>query len=295
MTTNNIKSAAKELQNSLNAIHMPKDLTKSLTGEFTKLENKIAEFQAKAAKGASSKTEYNAINKEAQAILTSYEKIKLKVKELTNMSDKELQKLLPDGVAEGYNKAQKALKNYDDQLEKAANKIKDVKKEQKDLKKSLDEVKTKNTISDIDFKNLKKEISDTTKNLEDLKKKRDELTSAQAVTSNWMGSRHLDTTPKFEKQKKELEELNKIIAETEQKLQNLQNTEKTAYKESDQAKDIQKLEERLTKAKEALREFNKEQKDLQKGEGFQKLVEEVKKLTGLEFDEPKALKLALAQ
>ena len=111
-----MKGSLGEIQKSLNGLQLPQNVTKGLQGTFQKLSEEIRNFEVQAGKDITGKADFSKLEKSADKVNSLFEKLRIQLKDLGNLSNKDLEKLLPDSVAKNINDANKALKTYEGTL-----------------------------------------------------------------------------------------------------------------------------------------------------------------------------------
>ena len=111
-----MKGALGEIQKSLNGLQLPQNVTKGLQNTFQKLSEEIRNFEVQAGKDITGKTDFSKLEKSADKINGLFEKLKIQIKDLGNLSSKDLEKLLPESVTKNINAANNALKTYNNTL-----------------------------------------------------------------------------------------------------------------------------------------------------------------------------------
>lgn len=111
-----MKTALSDVQKSLNGLQLPQNITKNLQSTFQKLSQEVQNFEVQAGKDITSKTDFSKLEKSADRINNLFETLKIQLKDIGNLSNKELQKLLPDDVSKNINDANNALKTYNTTL-----------------------------------------------------------------------------------------------------------------------------------------------------------------------------------
>ena len=123
MNVNQMKGALSQIQSTLNGLHLPQNITKGLQGTFDNLSKEIQNFEASLGKDITSKADFNKLNRQAEKVTTTFEKLKLQVKELAGLSSKDLEKLLPSSIVSNINKATKEMEQNRKQNDAAKNKV----------------------------------------------------------------------------------------------------------------------------------------------------------------------------
>ena len=124
MNISQVKTAVGEIQKSLSGVSMPQNISTRFAKTFEKLNQEIANFEQQAAKGLTEIGDFRNITKSGQNILKCYQDIQATVRQLGNLSDKELAKLFPADVSAKIEKANKAMQEYSDTIKKTETQIK---------------------------------------------------------------------------------------------------------------------------------------------------------------------------
>ena len=111
-----MKTALNDVQKSLNGLQLPQNITKNLQSTFQKLTQEVQNFEVQAGKDITSKADFSKLEKSADRINNLFGTLKVQLKDIGNLSNKELQKLLPDDVSKNISDANNALKTYNTTL-----------------------------------------------------------------------------------------------------------------------------------------------------------------------------------
>ena len=150
MNISQVKTAVGEIQKSLSGVSMPQNISTRFAKTFEKLNQEIANFEQQAAKGLTEISDFRNITKSGQNILKCYQDIQATIRQLGNLSDKELAKLFPADVSAKIEKANKAMQEYSDTIKKTETQIKNQTskintqtKKVKELEQQLEDLKQK--------------------------------------------------------------------------------------------------------------------------------------------------------
>ena len=147
MNISKVKIAVGEIQKSLSGVSMPQNISTRFAKTFEKLNQEIANFEQQAAKGLNEIGDFKNITKAGQNILKCYQDIQAAVRQLGNLSDKELAKLFPADISAKIEKANKAMQEYSASVKKAEN---DIEKQNKAVAKQMGTVgKLKTELDDL--------------------------------------------------------------------------------------------------------------------------------------------------
>ena len=303
MNISQVKAAVGEIQKSLSGVSMPQNISTRFTKTFEKLNQEIANFEQQAAKGLTEIGDFKNITKAGQNILKYYQDIQATVRQLGNLSDKELAKLFPADVSAKIEKANKAMQKYNDtikdsnnSIEKQNTKINRKKKSIENLENKLKKLnETENVISDIEYDSFERELKKAKKEATDLKREMDEVGSAYQKAlaiknekENRKGFDYKKSTNgpnSWAENTKIVEEYNKKLLEAETYYEKLQEAQKKRISRSGLQENIENTTNNINKAKLELEDFQKELLILQSKspEAFSKLIEELGKIEGIDI------------
>ena len=284
MNVNQMKGALSQIQSTLNGLHLPQNITKGLQGTFDNLSKEIQNFEASLGKDITSKVDFNKLNRQAEKVTTTFEKLKLQVKELAGLSSKDLERLLPSDIVSNINKATKAMEQYGRQVDTAKNKVTEAQNGVEKLNQKIANISNKTPITDTKWKELNAAIKSANEEvdryktaLESAKENQDRIAKGlkePSKSSTWRNAR--DEVTEFTAKLKEAEERVKALGT--QKANSITFTK--------QAEELAKLNVQLTEAQTKLKAAEDALAKLEstsQGGGLQDLANEVSQLTGLDL------------
>lgn len=301
MNISQVKTAVGEIQKSLSGVSMPQNISTRFAKTFEKLNQEIANFEQQAAKGLNEIGDFKNITKAGQNILKYYQDIQATVRQLGNLSDKELAKLFPADVSAKIEKANKAMQEYSASVKKAEN---DIEKQNKavakqmgtvgKLKTELDDLKKIKPATDDQFKQLEVQII-SAKNALDAYEKQQKKTFQENLAikqgkekefaDKGKNPENLKYSQPWRDANKAVEEYNQTVAEAKFKIQQLEQEKKKLVKKEELGLKIDEKNQELESARNKLTELRTELEKMRGAgntEAFSKLVEEISKIEGID-------------
>ena len=283
LNVSQMKGALGQIQSALNGLHLPQNITKGLQGSFDNLSKEVQNFEAALSKDITSKADFNKLNKQAEKITSAFEKLKLQVKDITGLSNKDLERLLPSNIIQNINKATKAMDQYDKSTTKAANEVKEIQTEVEKLNQKIANTNNKTPITDIEWKQLNTAIKEASNEVEQYKtalanaeenqRKIASSLKEPAKSKTWREARDEVT-----RLKEELEKAKAVVKE-------LSNRKATSITFTKQAEDLNKFNTALAETQTKLQDAQQALAVLQSGTaggGLKELTDQVSQLTGLD-------------
>lgn len=224
MDISQIMAAVKKVQTGFDSLNINAVGQKSFNKLFLDLENAIRDFESKAGKEITNMGDVKGLEKSFGTILNLYDRLKLELKSLTQLSDTEILKLFPETLGNSFKDAIKALTDYEKKVDEIESKIQKKREQRQDQERKRDKAKQKDPTKG------KKVMSSS--EMDDLKRQKREVQKAKA---------------EVEKEIQQMEqEIQRRINEGSMKL----NKNGTADKRQANAADNQKLLDDLAKAKQ---------------------------------------------
>ena len=298
MNISKVKIAVGEIQKSLSGVSMPQNISTRFARTFEKLNQEIANFEQQAAKGLNEIGDFKNITRAGQNILKCYQDIQAAVRQLGNLSDKELAKLFPADISAKIEKANKAMQEYSDTIKKTETQIKSQTskintqtKKVKELEQQLEDLKQKkDVVSDIDFRTFAKEISSAQKALDNLNKKMEEDNGEFKKAKALLEAKQIELpktyklSPYWRKAYKTVEQYNQELEKSKNKIEELQIAQNKRTKQSDYTSSLEKQNTKIESAKKELTELQEVLDNIKakSPEAFSKLVEEFGKIEGID-------------
>lgn len=298
MNISKVKIAVGEIQKSLSGVSMPQNISTRFAKTFEKLNQEIANFEQQAAKGLNEIGDFKNITRAGQNILKCYQDIQAAVRQLGNLSDKELAKLFPADVSAKIEKANKAMQEYSDTIKKTeaqiksqTSKINTQTKKVKELEQQLEDLKQKkDVVSDIDFRTFAKEISNAQKALDNLNKKMEEDNGEFKKAKALLDEKQIELpktyklSPYWREAHKTVEQYNQELEKSKNKIEELQTAQNRRTKQSDYTSSLEKQNTKIESAKKELTELQEVLDNIKakSPEAFSKLVEEIGKIEGID-------------
>ena len=301
MNISQVKAAVGEIQKSLSGVSMPQNISTRFTKTFEKLNQEIANFEQQAAKGLTEIGDFKNITKAGQNILKYYQDIQATVRQLGNLSDKELAKLFPADVSAKIEKANKAMQEYSNSVKKAES---DIEKQNKavakqmaavgKLKTELDELKKVKPATDDQFKDIRTQIVSAQNALEAYKKEQksiyeENLAIKQGKEKEFEAKGKSPENLKFSQPWREankvVEEYNQTVAESTLKIEQLKQAQKSLVSKEELGLKIEEKNTELEGARKKLIEIRAELEKMRGAdntEAFSKLVQEIGKIEGID-------------
>ena len=301
MNISQVKTAVGEIQKSLSGVSMPQNISTRFAKTFEKLNQEIANFEQQAAKGLTEIGDFRNITKAGQNILKYYQDIQATVRQLGNLSDRELAKLFPADVSAKIEKANKAMQEYSASIKKAENKIetqnKAVAKQMSTvgkLKTELDDLKKVKPATDDQFKQLEVQIISAKNALDAYEKQQKKtfqenlaikLNKEKEFANKGKNPENLKYSQPWRDANKAVEEYTQTVAEAKFKIQQLEQEKKKLVKKEELGLKIDEKNQELETARNKLAELRTELEKMRGAgntEAFSKLVEEIGKIEGID-------------
>lgn len=278
-----LNSSISSINKQLSQIELPKTMSKDFVKLFSQLENETSNFLSKS-KNVTSKADFDAVEKSGKKVLELYSKLGIEVKSLSKLTDKEKMQLLPANTLDKVNKVEKALQNYNSAVEKNS---KNLQKAQKDLagytshletiKTKQEELSNKKIITGAEFTAAQNELKKYKEELTDVN---DKIKSLE-VPTNKDGSED-KRTKAYKTQQQLLQTRQQLLTKItkQEEIINASTTQKRKETE------LRKLNEDYRTTEKLIKDI---QTDIEKlngininSESFQKLVNSIKQIEGLE-------------
>lgn len=280
-----MKSSLEEIQKQMNGLKMPQNVTKSLINTFEQLSQEIESFNRATAKGIGSKTDLNKLEKSSEKILNLWVKLKGSYENLSNMSNKQLEKLFPEQISQNIKKANDALNTYKSQIESATSELKNATKAADELQTKISKENNKKIVSSESFKQLSKDIHAAENEIDKFKKQLDEV-------NNKINNKKAEYPTTYKKSSvyreaiKELEEYKTKLNEANERLQGLLKTQNETTTNESHAKALAELnskyEEAVNKVKN-LQDQLGQLKNVEKNQPLSQLIEQIGTLLNLDM------------
>lgn len=258
-----VKSAVSEIQKAFSGVTMPQSIGNAFSKTLDNLTREIANFEQRASKGLENASDFSALSRSGQKIVSLYDDLQASIRRLGTVSDKELSKLFPPNLVKSIESATKAMNEYEAAVKKSQKDIDSqsaaiAKQEQAldSLRQKLSAIQSKNVVSPADFKQMQKDLRDAEQELSDYQTKLAQTEqAAQAMAAKLKaptksskyralmqeiddlrqkmdGARDkviqlndtVNNTTTFAKQKTDLDNVNQSITEAETKLQEMTET-----------------------------------------------------------------------
>lgn len=301
MNIGQVKTAVGEIQKSLSGVSMPQNISTRFAKTFEKLNQEIASFEQQAAKGLTEISDFKNLTKSGQNILKHYQEIQAAVRQLGNLSDKELAKLFPADVSAKIEKANKAMQEYNNtikssnrSIETQNSKIDKKKKVISELETKLEDLKkTENVVSDIEFEAFGKELEKARKEAVKLQAEINDVGGAYQKAllikndkeANMPNFRQSTKGPNsWAENAKIVKEYDEKLQEAEEHYRELEEAQKKRISQTSLQKNIEDITNNLNKANIELDDLQQELLKLQtkSPEAFSKLVQELGKIEGID-------------
>lgn len=144
--TSKLNQSIKQIQSNLDKVKLPENLDKSFGKTLSDLSNAVKDFESKTASGLTKQSDLTALEKNAKKIQSLYQKLVISARNLGEVSDKEMRKLLPDDFVNQLNKANASFAKCKTSIEDSNHEIK---AQQRELDRLIDKHQTlKKTLED---------------------------------------------------------------------------------------------------------------------------------------------------
>ena len=158
-----VKGAVDQMKKGFQGITLPAGIDKRVAQIFSQMTNEIAEFEVKS-KSATTNADWSRVLSSGQKIMGLYQKLQGQVRQLGDLSEKQIQELFPPEVVANIKKAEDALKSYQATTKKNTAEIQKqeaelAKLQQKMAKKQgqKQQVESKKVVSSQEYTNMGKE------------------------------------------------------------------------------------------------------------------------------------------
>lgn len=308
MNISQVKAAVGEIQKSLSGVSMPQNISTRFAKTFEKLNQEIANFEQQAAKGLTEIGDFKNLTKSGQNILKHYQEIQAAVRQLGNLSDRELAKLFPADVSAKIEKANKAMQEYtnsakkterqfDTQNKAVAKQITIVER----LKKELADLNKIEPSTDEQFKEIETQIISAKNALAAYRKEQknsyeENLAIKQGKEQEFADKGKSPENLKFSKPWREanqvVEEYNNKVAEATLKIQQLEQEKKKLVRKEEFGLKIENKNKELTEARNTLVNLRRELEEIRvsgNSTAFANLVQELSKIEGIDVSKLKTI------
>lgn len=155
-----VKGAVDQMKKGFQGITLPTGIDQRITKIFSQMTDEIAEFEVKS-KSATTNADWSRVLNSGQKIMTLYQRLQGQVKQLGDLSEKQMQEIFPPEVVANIKKAEDALKDYQAttkkntaEIQKQENEL--AKLQQKIAKKQgkKQQVESQTAVSNAEYKNL---------------------------------------------------------------------------------------------------------------------------------------------
>lgn len=167
MDISKIKNSVAEMQKSLSNVKFSQVNNKKFLGYIANLEKEIDDFNLKANKEITSMADFRALEKSAEKVINAYQKIQIEAKSLSSLTGMDFLKAFSKDSVNNIEKANNALKEYYNETKGTTESIAKQKKALTDLEKAyastskeIDELNSKNKVSDATYKEYTKDRKD---------------------------------------------------------------------------------------------------------------------------------------
>ena len=279
-----MKASLTQFQNVLNGLHLPQNVTRGVQGTFDSLSKEIRNFEVALSKDITGKSDFKKLDSQANKVAEAFEKLKIQVRDLTNLKGDELEKLLPSKTTKNINDATKAISNYENQIKDAEREIKTAQKEVDGLNKKIEDTKNKTPVTKTQWKELNTSIDEVSTQISEYE---EALKSAQEKQNNIAeGLKEPAKSKRWREARDEVEEYKNKLEEAKTKQQELVAEKSTKIISSKQAEDLLKFNNQLTIATQNLNSVEQilvQLKSATEQGGFQELITQISELTGIDL------------
>ena len=288
MSIDQVKNAVQAMQNELSKLKLPQNIGNQLQGTFGKLANEIEKFQTLSAKGIGSTKDFNDLASSGNKILQIYSQLASQVKNLSGMSDSQIQKLFPPEIQANIEKANRAMAEYGKAARASEKDIKDLEleiskaqKETEKLIKDKEKLESKKTVSDTLFKQMGKEADEAKIKLEKAQQELIELQNkADGYKSKRKAKGYVDLVDNQIPQK-EAE-----IAKLEQSWNRLKSAKEKALTQTQKDQALEKFLQDIAAAQGKVAQLQNKLENLKAGnpQSFNQLIAQLNQIKGINLD-----------
>ena len=158
-----VKGAVDQMKKGFQGITLPAGIDKRVAQIFSQMTDEIAEFEVKS-KNATTNADWSRVLSSGQKIMTLYQKLQGQVRQLGDLSEKEMQELFPPEVVANIKKAETALKDYQAATKKNTAEIQKQENELAKLQQRMakkqgqkQQIESKKVVSGQEYTNMSKE------------------------------------------------------------------------------------------------------------------------------------------
>ena len=155
-----VKSAVDQMKKGFQGITIPSGIDQRITKIFSQMTDEIAEFEVKS-KSATTNADWSRVLNSGQKIMTLYQRLQGQVKQLGDLSEKQMQEIFPPEVVANIKKAEDALKDYQATTKKNTTEIQKQESELAKLQQKIakkqgkkQQVENQTAVSNAEYKNL---------------------------------------------------------------------------------------------------------------------------------------------
>lgn len=298
MDISKIKNSVAEMQKSLSNVKFSQVNNKKFLGYIANLEKEIDDFNLKANKEITSIVDFRALEKSAEKVINAYQKIQIEAKSLSSLTGMDFLKAFSKDSVNNIEKANNALKEYyietkgtTENITKQKKALTDLEKAYASTSKEIDELNSKNKVSDATYKEYTKDRKDA----------KSRLTEAQNILAT-VGAEYdaaltdqsrLNKKGQLDKRQGQNKDLLKRLEEAKTAFENAQ-IEFNAYDSKLQSaigtttynKKLKELQTTLQQKETAVNEAKKALQELEKvgtSGAFDKLKKTLSDITGQDY------------
>ena len=279
-----MKGAIGQIQSTLNGLHLPQNISRGLQGTIDQLNKELQGFETSLGKNITNKGDFNKLNNQAQKIASTFEKLKLQIRDLGNLSTSDVEKLFPTSVTQNINKATNAIKQYESSVATASKNVDAAASKVDQLKAKINEVNSKNLLRPDEWSQLKTDISaaeDQVKQYaEALKEAQDKAAEVENKTT------HVKQSSTWRKAQEDIKKYTSALTEAEAKLKELYTKKATSTTQEKQITDLERYNSQLADAQQKLDAANTALAQLEStaaGGGLQQLATLLGTITGTDL------------
>lgn len=285
LNVSQMNGALKQIQSTLNGLHLPQNVTRGLQGGIDKLQKEITNFESLASKDITSKADMSKLETQAQKVSDAFSQLRHSFANLTGLNGKDLEKLFPSNISKNITDATKALNGYTKTLNDAKDAVRAQNTQVKDLKQSIADLQGKKTYTNTEWKQLQNDIKAAEAELEKYKQLKEQAEAKRDAKQAQLPATYKNSSI-WRDAVKEVQNYESEIEQAQKKLDALNKAKVTGIKQEDQIKGLQKLNAELTTEEQKLQQLVQVLQNLSsknQGGGLQQLIQQVGQLTGLDM------------
>lgn len=288
-----VKTALNNIQNGMAGIELPKNIGSNLEKTFVKINSEIAKFEQQAERGISSTLDLSNLTKSGRKILDLYQDLQVSMRQLSNLGDKELEKLFPPEITNNIEKARNAFKQYENEIVKNEKAITAQRTELEKSGKTIEKIKNsmastsgKKLVTNEELDNLKKQAKSASDEVGQLQGELDKLREAKIEKEGTLAQPNKSSS--YRSLLTEIAEVENKLTIARQKSIDLNNQLGNTTTHQKQQTELNKLSIQLEEAENSFKQTEEAIESIQGAGNNQALVslfETLKQIPGIDLSQ----------